>query len=209
MENVADGCFETDLEGRYIYLNEAQCKIFGYSADDLNGKTYKDFSSPEVAKKISEAYERMFQTGEPITALVRNFVRKDGQLGIMETSATPIRDSTGKNHRRPWHFPGRDGPKKKLEAEQERYRVFLESVEDACWETNLMGEITFCNEATWRQLGYTREEYLQSGKQRVNWMTPEAYREIMASFLAMYKTGNPVTSKVFPPIFTRTAIPYF
>ena len=44
------------------------------------------------------------------------------------------------------------------EIQQERYRVFIEDVEDGFYETNLKGDFLFFNDALCRIFGYARED---------------------------------------------------
>ena len=39
IEDVADGFFETDLNGTFLFFNDALCRIFGYSRQELQAKT--------------------------------------------------------------------------------------------------------------------------------------------------------------------------
>ncbi len=50
--------------------------------------------------------------------------------------------------------------RKQAEEELERARDFIENVEDACFEMDLKGNITFCNGAFLRSMDYTREEVM-------------------------------------------------
>ncbi|HSL89636.1 MAG TPA: PAS domain S-box protein [Ignavibacteriaceae bacterium] len=47
IEQAADGIFTTDLEGNFTDINEAGCKIFGYSSEELLSLNLKDIIAPE------------------------------------------------------------------------------------------------------------------------------------------------------------------
>ena len=42
---------QCDNEGRYIYLNHAWEDLFGYTVDEMLGKRFADFQTPEVAAR--------------------------------------------------------------------------------------------------------------------------------------------------------------
>lgn len=195
LDNVAEGCVETDLEGRFIYLNDAYCRILGYPAEELRTMTYRDYCRPKEAERLTKLFRRMFKTGQPLVGLVREVVRKSGENRLIETSTTAMRDASGKiigARSIAWDVTER----KKAEAEQERYRVFLENIEDGCWEVNLAGDVTFCNQAMWRMLGYTREEFMKPGERKKR-MSPDAHEEMLKMFSEMYRTGVPVAGRIF------------
>ena len=77
-------------------------------------------------------------------------------MGHLEMSVSLIRDPKGK----PVGFRvvSRDiSDRKRMEAENERYRDFVENITDGCIESDLAGNTTFVNEAVCQMLGYTRE----------------------------------------------------
>ena len=98
---------------------------------------------------------------------VYQIIRKDGEIRDLEMSASLFSDAKGK----PVGFRGisRDiTERKRLEAEQERYREFVENITDGCIESDLAGNTTFVNEAVCRMLGYTREELIGMNNRNLN-----------------------------------------
>ena len=78
--------------------------------------------------------------------------------------------------------------------ELERYRNFIVHVADACFEFDLQGRTTFCNEATARMLGYTEEEYLNL-KHSERYATKEKADRVYSLLNEMYR--NDLPAKVF------------
>ncbi len=74
-------------------------------------------------------------------------------------------------------------------AELERYRDFMENVEDACFEVNLKGDMTFCNAAAFRTFGYPPEKFI--GMNNREYATPETAKKVYAVFNQIYRTGQP------------------
>ncbi len=119
LESIREGYFELDLDGNYIFTNEANCRYLGYTKEELIGMNYRRHTDEETAKKLYQPYYELYRTGKPIEILELEAIRKDGTKAIYETSVSLIRDSEGK----PIGFRGvsRDITARKL-AEEELYR---------------------------------------------------------------------------------------
>jgi diguanylate cyclase (GGDEF)-like protein/PAS domain S-box-containing protein len=104
LDGIEDGCFEVELseEGRYLFVNNAFCRITGYSAAELVGKSFREFYDAEGARQLNLAYRKVYETGQPLKALEHALVRKDGTTRYVEESVSLKRDS----HGRPTAFVG-------------------------------------------------------------------------------------------------------
>jgi PAS domain S-box-containing protein len=96
IEQMEDGYFEVDLAGNFIYANDAECRIFGYSRDEIIGMSNRQYQTKAGAKKTFEHFSRLYRTGEPIKILDIEFIRKDGTKRFNEVTASVIRDAEGK-----------------------------------------------------------------------------------------------------------------
>lgn len=189
IENIEDICFETDLKGVLTFINEAASKKLGYpSKDVLLGRSHRAYSAtPQHSRKITEIFKEVFRTDQARGADF-DILDANKQIRYLHQSVSLIRDSKGA----PRGFRGiaQDiSERKKMELEQERYRNFLENVEDGCYEIDLKGYNIFCNQATERIMGYTREE-LAVINHKV-FTRPEHLQEIRAIFSEIYRTGQP------------------
>ena len=119
LESIQEGYFELDLDARYTFVNDANCRFLGYSREELIGMNARKHSpSKENFEKLVLAYTRLFQTGEAIESLEVEASRKDGTRVFYETSVTLRRNSKGN----PIGFRGvsRDiTERKKMEIERE------------------------------------------------------------------------------------------
>ena len=193
-ENVEDACFEFDLKGKCTFCNEVAHRMVGYTREEFMQLDRRQrHPSKEVAERVFKVYNEIYQTGIPGKILDDEVLCKDGKIKLLETWASLIRDEAGN----PIGFRGigRDvTERKRLEAEQERYRNFVENVEEeACFEVDLAGNMTFFNDPTCRIFGYPREELM--GMNNRQYTTPETAKKIYKIFNEVYGTGIPV--KVF------------
>jgi PAS domain S-box-containing protein len=63
---MQDAYFEVDLAGNFTFFNDALCHDFGYSREELMGMNYRQYTDHDNAKKLSQAYHKVYTSGEPI-----------------------------------------------------------------------------------------------------------------------------------------------
>ena len=76
-----------------------------------------------------------------------------------------------------------------LQQSEEKYRNILESIQEGYFEVDLVGNLTFFNEALHRISGYSREEML--GMNNREYTTPETAHKMYKIFGEIYRTGKP------------------
>jgi len=94
INDIEDGVGETDLKGNLLFINDAGCRLWGYSREEIVGSNYKSYIDEEEAKFIREAYNKVYKTGLP-NRFIHEIIRKDGLRRIVEDSVSPIRDADG------------------------------------------------------------------------------------------------------------------
>lgn len=91
-EEVADGFYETDLKGNFKYFNNALCRLFGYERSEIADRNFRDFMDYQNAESAFKRFNQIYRTGQGITDIVWEIVRKDEQTRIIELSAKLILD---------------------------------------------------------------------------------------------------------------------
>jgi len=91
LDSIEDGYSEVDLRGNFLYLNDAYCRMFLRTREEVLGSSYKQFFDPERAAKFREVFTRVYQTGEPARAL--EFEIAEGRF--IEQTVSLKRDSNG------------------------------------------------------------------------------------------------------------------
>jgi two-component system, NtrC family, response regulator HydG len=94
INDIEDGVGETDLRGNLLFANDAGCRIWGYSREEIVGSNYKSYIDEEGAKFIKEAYNKVYKTSLP-NRFIHEIIRKDGLRRTVEDSVSPIRDADG------------------------------------------------------------------------------------------------------------------
>ena len=96
LENIEEGYHEVNLAGSFTFFNDSFQRIMGYRWEELMGMNYKQYAADEEsARRIFQAYNSVYRTGEPLTRFEWNMIRKDGARRILEVSASLIKDSSG------------------------------------------------------------------------------------------------------------------
>jgi len=94
VENAQDLIWQCDSKGNYIYLNPAWKTVFGYTIDNMLGKSFTDFQSPENAERDQKEFELLMQGGS-----IQNYETihqaKDGRELYLVFNAKAVYDQEG------------------------------------------------------------------------------------------------------------------
>ncbi len=90
VEQAPEGIFVADLEGRHVYVNQAGCRMLGYSRDEIIGKPIVDLLPAEDVERLERSKEEQLR-GKTSVAEWR-VLRKDGTFLRVEVSAKILPD---------------------------------------------------------------------------------------------------------------------
>ena len=88
LDGASDSIFLHDLEGRFIYVNEAACRDRGYEREELRGQDVWALISPDYAATREKILQDLLAQGE--MTFESAHVRKDGSLMPVEIHARII-----------------------------------------------------------------------------------------------------------------------
>jgi diguanylate cyclase (GGDEF)-like protein/PAS domain S-box-containing protein len=133
LENIEDGYYEVDLAGNLTFLNDSMCRIWGYPKEELMGMNDRHYTDQENAKRLFQAFNKVYKTGEPRRECDWGIIRKDGTKRYLEASVSLRKDASGK----PVGFRGivRDITERKradeaLRESEERFRQLAENIRE-------------------------------------------------------------------------------
>ena len=92
LESIEDGYFEVDIAGNFTFLNNTLCKTLGYSKDELMGMNNRQYMDKETSRRVYQAFNRIYNTGEPLELFNYKIIRKDGTTSFLETGVSLIRN---------------------------------------------------------------------------------------------------------------------
>jgi PAS domain S-box-containing protein len=162
LESIQEGYYEVDLEGNFVFCNEAFGNILGVSRDALPGLNYKGFADDCNQKKTFEIFNQVYRTAQPAMVYAWEMIRKDGSKRYLEISISLKSDSEGNTV----GFKGiaRDVSERlrveeALSESEAKYRTLFEAAQLAIflvWEN----EFIDCNSHTLKVFGCAREQII-------------------------------------------------
>ena len=94
-EDAPVACHEVDRNGIILCVNQAECELFGFSADEMVGRPIWDFMAPEDREKTRTGLLQRIADEQPLVPLEREYKRRDGSSVVMEIHQKRIRDAAG------------------------------------------------------------------------------------------------------------------
>ena len=185
---AAVGIAITGRDGRFTEANDRACAIFGYSFDELSGKTYLDLTHADDVPRTVEAMQRLLAGETDSYVMEKRYRRKDGGEVWSSTTVVVLRNPRGE----PERFFGivQDiDDRKQAEEVRARLAAVVDSSGDAIVTKTLDGILTSWNAAAELMFGYTPEEVL--GKP-VTILIPEDHLDEEPEILQRVRRGERV-----------------
>ncbi len=96
LESIEDGYYEVDLAGNLTLFNGSFCRIWGYPKEELMGMNNRQYTDQENARRVYQAFNRVYRTGESCREHDWEIIRKDGTKRYIEASVSLRKDASGK-----------------------------------------------------------------------------------------------------------------
>ena len=174
-EHSIEGIFQSTPDGRFIAVNPAYARMFGYGSPEEMISEVTDIASQLYANPAdSEEVKQRFEDPVPLTNYEVEWLRKDGTHFRVAINARSVRDESD----RILYYEGmteditvRKETEEALRKSEERYRDLVEHIEDLICAHDLSGDLLFVNQAPAKVLGYepadmigtNLRDYLQPG----------------------------------------------
>jgi diguanylate cyclase (GGDEF)-like protein/PAS domain S-box-containing protein len=216
IETIQDGYYETDLSGKYTFVNDVICDHLKYSKEELIGTDNRQYQNEVNAKKTYQVFKEVYITGNPVKAFEMKMIRKDDTTQISEVSISLIRNTEGnpiafrcisrditeqkqmeetireygeKYKTVITDITERHRMEKALRQSEEKYRTILESIQEGYFEIDITGKYTFFNDSMCRIHGYSKEELM--GMNHRQHTDKETKKKLFQVFNKVYNTGEP------------------
>ncbi len=150
VEQASDGIFVSDLDGRYIEVNGAACRMSGYARKEILGKTILDLLPTEDAERLSRSRDGLLRGDVDVGEW--RLRRRDGTFLPVEVSAKILPDGRWQAFVR--DISMRKHAERQLRESEEQVRLLLASVGEGVFGVDLNGRCTFINPEGLRLLGY-------------------------------------------------------
>ncbi|MEW5722754.1 MAG: PAS domain S-box protein [Thermodesulfobacteriota bacterium] len=164
MEASPDAVVVYDPQGRVTYINKAFERVYGWTREELLGRTI-DFVPPPEKGKTRAALRRAVEGARDIIFETQRLT-KSGRLLDVELRSTSVFDRDGwlagsiVIHR---DITERKRSEEALRQSEERYRLLLDASPDAITVYDHEGKVTYVNPAFAQTFGWTIEELAGRG----------------------------------------------
>ncbi len=190
-DNTNDVFFYHDLDGNMKDVNTTGLHVSGYTLEQWRHFNIRDLVPERFTHECPLYLDRLKTKGEDRGYMMIHTA--NGTEILLEYNNTLIKDALG----RPTGVRGiarditeQQKTRKALKKSEEKYRTILESIEDAYYEVDLAGNVTFFNNSMLRMLGYTAEEIKE--KNYSDFVNEQDKKTIFETFNYVYRTGKPV-----------------
>ena len=161
-ENSIDAIYIQDKNGVFIDVNPGAEKMYGYSYEEMIGKTPETVSAPgkNNLKEVFEKFEKAYN-GEP-QQLEFWGKRKNGEIFpklISLTNGTYLGQDVVITFA--IDITNRKLAEDALRNSEEKYRLLVNNTKDVIWKIDINKKFTYISPAVEKLTGYTQEEYLQ------------------------------------------------
>ncbi|MBI5578280.1 MAG: response regulator [Deltaproteobacteria bacterium] len=86
VENAPVGYFELDLQGGFVFFNDAACRILGFPAGEMEGMHHRDIVGEASRDRIDAAFAQVLETGDTARSIDWVLIRKDAAKRFVESS---------------------------------------------------------------------------------------------------------------------------
>ncbi|MBE9093876.1 PAS domain S-box protein [Tychonema sp. LEGE 07203] len=94
VETSQDMIWSVDATGRYTFVNPAVKYIYGYEPEEMLGRPFSDFVTPEQSEKDLAVFARLL-AGESVFQHESTQIGKDGSIKHLMFNAIALHDATG------------------------------------------------------------------------------------------------------------------
>ncbi len=155
--NAAAGMCIADLQGRFVEVNQAFCKMTEFSEEELLAASFQAITHPDDLQ-LSVAYLNQLVRKEiPGFVAEKRYIKKDGGILWTRCSVAVLYDAAGN----PARFvtiaediTKRVQAERKLHRSEERYRCIVENTHEGICMCDTARSITYCNPRLAAMLGY-------------------------------------------------------
>ena len=163
IENISEPYAEHDLAGRITYFNDAYLKEMGYSREELQGLSYRNYIERKNLDAAYRIYNEVYKTGIPAISSEMESVNKAGKKNQYELTVSLIRDTQGKpvGFRTLFHnITERRNAEDAIRSIQERLELVLAGAELGLYDINSKTGVSYVDDRYLDMLGYQREDFL-------------------------------------------------
>jgi two-component system, cell cycle sensor histidine kinase and response regulator CckA len=187
VRTTMDGFWIVDMQGHFLDVNDAYCRMVGYSRDELLTMRISDVEAAERTEETARRIQKIMEVGGD--RFETRHKCKDGRIIDIEVSVNYMEVYGGRMFVFLRDITERKQAEETLQQSEEKYRTILENIEDGYYEVDLPGNFTFFNDPVCQLFGYSKDELMGMNDQQ--YTDQENAKKLYQTFNKVYKTGKP------------------
>jgi len=187
--NTPMGAISWDLNFNTTEWNPAAQTIFGYTKEEAMGKHITQLILPKDLRELGDGLLQDLISEKGGGHSINENLTRDGRRITCDWYNTALKDADGKAIGMASlvrDITERIQTQKALKKSEEKYRTILESIEEAYYESDIAGNLTFFNGSLCKILGYSKDELM--GMNNRQYLDAKNARIVYNAFNLVYKT---------------------
>ncbi len=156
IKTTIDGFYILDNKGDILEVNEAACKMLGYSQEEMLSKNINDIDALETQDRTKKRIKEIRKNGSGY--FESKHKRKDGSIIDVEISTTYISHGNGHFIAFMRDITDRKQMQRKIIENQERLQLALDGAKLGLWDWHIKTDKVIFNDHWAEMLGYRLEE---------------------------------------------------
>jgi PAS domain S-box-containing protein len=188
--NAPIGCAIVALDGTFLQVNEALCRLVGYGSDELLTLTFQDITHPDDLEADLALVHALVAGDIPNYRMEKRYLRRDGTPVWSSLTVSLVHNADGS----PAYFISqiedvdqRRAATEAMRLSEARLRSLTDSIQDAIIGADLSGTITSWNRGAASIFGYTADEAVG---QNVTMLVPGPQRAAEVAALRRLAAGG-------------------
>ncbi|MCX6353429.1 MAG: PAS domain S-box protein [Candidatus Aureabacteria bacterium] len=186
LKTAAQGFWLIDMKDKLLEVNDAYCRMSGYSKEELLKVHVQDLVAKERRKDVFNHIKLVQERGQD--QFESRHRRKDGTFFDVDIRANYLNIENGRVVVFVWDITERKKVEEALHESQERFKVLTEAMPQVVWSAEASGKMDYLNHRA-----YEYEGMQSDGLMDWHWKSvvhPDDFAETTAAWRHSLKTGE-------------------
>jgi PAS domain S-box-containing protein len=179
LETALDGFWLLNMQGHLLEVNEAYCRMSGYSKQELLQRHVTDLESIETASETATHIQKILTQGND--RFESRHRGKDGSIFEIEISVLYRPDKGGQMVAFLRDITARKRAEEALRNSERQYRDLIEFLPISIFELDAAGQLVTFNQTALQIFGYDEKEYREE-MNTLQFFLPEERQRVVENF---------------------------